>query len=182
GALRAGAAWVPINARNGAAANAEFLALTGCKWLFWHGSLAEDVAAIRSQVPGLRHAVQIDGPEAEPASLAALMASTDGTAPEGPDDPDRICTILGTGGTTGTPKGVTWTEATWNALLATTWASMPCDVPPVHLCVAPMTHAAGALAMMLMPGGPTNVVMERPDPLEIMRRIEADRVTHLFLP
>lgn len=182
GILQAGAAWVPVNARNGATANAEFLARTGCEWLFWHSSLNVDAEAIRAALPTLRHLVQIDGDRIDASSMAAFLGSAGAAAPELPADPDRICTIVGTGGTTGTPKGVTWTEATWNTLLATTWAAMPCDVPPVHLCVAPMTHAAGVLAMMLMPGGATNIVMQQPDPLEIMRRIEADSVTHLYLP
>ena len=184
GVLRAGAAWVPVNVRNGADANAAFLAANRCRWLFWHGSLAADVAFIRERVPTLTELVRIDGDADDPHSLAALLASgTD--APPLPDetgDPERICTIAATGGTTGTPKGVTWSDVTWTTLLDTTTAVMPCDVPPVHLCVAPMTHAAGVLAMMLMPRGPTNVVMDRADPLEIMRNIQAHRVTHLYLP
>lgn len=182
GILRAGAAWVPVNVRNGPEANAAFLARTGVRWLFYHGSLAADVGVICDGLPNGCRVVQIDGDVVAPISLGALMASAIAKAPEVPDDPDRICTIVGTGGTTGAPKGVTWTEATWEALLATTAAAMPCDVSPIHLCVAPMTHAAGVLAMMLMPSGPTNIVVDRAEPLEIMRKIEREGVTHLYLP
>jgi acyl-CoA synthetase (AMP-forming)/AMP-acid ligase II len=45
-----------------------------------------------------------------------------------------------------------------------------------------MTHAAGILCFMLTPQCPTNVVLEKIDPLEIMETIERHRVTHLFLP
>ena len=40
GALRAGAAWVPVNVRNTAASNAEYMAYTRTRWLFFHADLA----------------------------------------------------------------------------------------------------------------------------------------------
>ena len=181
GLMRAEGCWVPVNARNGAAANAEFLHRTGCEWLFYHGAFEEGLADIRAAAPGLRHLVRIDGAGAGAPSLDAFTAGA-APAPELPPDPALVCTIIGTGGTTGAPKGATWTLRTWEALVATTWLAMPCDVPPVHLCVGPMTHAAGVLALMLMPGAPTTVILDRADPGEILRRIAADRVTHLYVP
>jgi acyl-CoA synthetase (AMP-forming)/AMP-acid ligase II len=180
GVLLAGAAWVPVNSRNEATANANFLEKIGCKGLFWHSALAEDASTIRSMLPSLEHAIQIDGLGAD--SLTAMRKSPSGAPIYVEKQTRRICTIVGTGGTTGVPKGVTWTSATWDALLATTWAAMPCDVPPVHLCVAPMTHAAGVLAIMLLPGAPTNVILDKVDPLAIMRSIQTNRITHLYLP
>jgi acyl-coenzyme A synthetase/AMP-(fatty) acid ligase len=53
---------------------------------------------------------------------------------------------------------------------------------PVHLCVAPMTHGAGVLALMLMPKAPINVLLDRADPDLILRAIETHGVTHLYLP
>jgi acyl-CoA synthetase (AMP-forming)/AMP-acid ligase II len=54
--------------------------------------------------------------------------------------------------------------------------------PPVHLAAAPLSHAAGALAMVMMQGGATNVVLRKADPHAIMKAIEKYRVTHLYLP
>src|SRR5262249_20365771 len=54
--------------------------------------------------------------------------------------------------------------------------------PPVHLCVAPMTHGAGVLALMLMPKAPTNVILDKVDPNSILSAIEKYSVTHLYLP
>ena len=180
-ALRAGAAWVPVNGRNGVAPNAEFLQTVGCKWLFWHSAYAADAAVIRERVEGLEHGVQIDGLASDSASLTALT-KTWAKLPVTAAEERSICTIVGTGGTTGTPKGVMWTNETWRTLLATATALMPINVVPVHLCVAPMTHAAGVLAMMLMPGGPTNVVLDRVDPEQILRHIAEFKVTHLYVP
>jgi acyl-CoA synthetase (AMP-forming)/AMP-acid ligase II len=54
--------------------------------------------------------------------------------------------------------------------------------PPVHLCAAPMTHAAGVVALSLMGYGATNVVMNGVQLPELMANIETYGVTNLFLP
>ena len=104
------------------------------------------------------------------------------TPREIPYDPHRMCTILGSGGTTGRSKGIRWDNLTWMTMIAETAITMPSETPPVHLCAAPMTHAAGILTFMLTPQVPTNVIVEKIDPLELMETIEKYRVTHLFLP
>src|ERR1700746_73078 len=43
GILRAGAAWVPINFRNAADANVEFLNYSGTSWLFYHSQFQKQV-------------------------------------------------------------------------------------------------------------------------------------------
>src|SRR3981189_2555237 len=94
-------------------------------------------------------------------------------------------TIFGTGGTTGRSKAVRWDNLTWETLIAQAAMNiMPArhDVAPVNLCAAPMTHAAGVLAMMLLPFAPTNIVLERPSPLEIWEAIDKHGVTHLYVP
>ena len=183
GALQADAAWVPVNMRNGVEANVDFLTTVGCRWLFWHGRLRADADLIRASVSSIDFAFQIDGDRGDIDSLAALIESaSDATSSVEHAPIETIRTIVGTGGTTGQSKCVTWTDGNWRALLDTTTSIMPCTTPPVHLCVAPMTHAAGVLGMMLMPFGPTQIVMDQADPLEIMRAIERESVTHVYLP
>jgi acyl-CoA synthetase (AMP-forming)/AMP-acid ligase II len=60
--------------------------------------------------------------------------------------------------------------------------TMGIEAPPVHLAAAPLSHAAGALAMAMLPGATTNVVLRNADQLAIMKAIEKHRVTHLYLP
>ncbi|MGE3775326.1 MAG: AMP-binding protein [Gammaproteobacteria bacterium] len=181
--FRADATWVPINARNALDANIDFMNLTECEWLFYHSSFADNAREIRAQVPSLKHLVCIDEARDGVPSLAQFMTRGEGVEiPDLPYDPHRMSTILGSGGTTGRSKGIMWDNLTWSTLLAETSIAMPSDRPPVHLCAAPMTHAAGILTFMLTPQCPTNVVLERIDPLEIMETIERHRVTHLFLP
>ena len=183
-AFRANATWVPINARNALDANIDFMNLTECEWLFYHSSFAAHVAAIREAVPTLRHLVCIDAAAGEDPALMDFVARA--PAADIPDihyNPHRMTTILGTGGTTGRSKGIMWDNLTWSTLIAQSTITLPPDGnAPVHLCVAPMTHAAGILTFMLTPQSPTNVILDSTDPLAIMQAIERHRVTHLFLP
>src|SRR5215471_1701772 len=73
GMLRAGAAWVPINFRNAADANVEFLNYSGTTWLFYHSCFQEQVDAIRQRVPCIRNFIRVDGEADDPDSLAAFM-------------------------------------------------------------------------------------------------------------
>jgi acyl-CoA synthetase (AMP-forming)/AMP-acid ligase II len=175
---------VPINARNVLDANIDFMNLTECEWLFYHSTFAANAREAQRAVPSLRHLVCIDRDDAEVPSLQAFIAGTTrDTIDDVPYDAHRMTTILGTGGTTGRSKGIMWDNLTWSTLIAETGLSIGSgDAPVVHLCVAPMTHAAGILTFMLTPRGPTNVVLDKAEPLEIMQAIEQYRVTHLFLP
>jgi acyl-CoA synthetase (AMP-forming)/AMP-acid ligase II len=48
--------------------------------------------------------------------------------------------------------------------------------------VAPITHAAGGTAMILATIGATTVMLDGFDPTVVLETIQAQRVTHLFLP
>jgi long-chain acyl-CoA synthetase len=92
-------------------------------------------------------------------------------------------------GTTGRPKGIARKqgEIAWgnfaplDLYLRTTYGL---DRDTVYLVPAPLYHAAALVwAMNVLRGGGTVVVMERFDPLEALRLIEAHRVTHAqFVP
>ena len=85
----------------------------GTKALVFHGSLAEHVAAIRDRVPSLEVLIQVND---EPRPLLdgavefeAALASSSADKPDLDWNPEDLY-ILYTGGTTGMPKGVLWTQ------------------------------------------------------------------------
>ena len=90
--------------------------------------------------------------------------------------------IVGTGGTTGTPKGVMLTGANLEAMTAITLMSYPFEGRPVYLALAPLTHAAGVLCFPVLALGGEIVVMRRPDVADFLVHLERHRVTHTFLP
>ncbi len=182
GIFRAGAAWVPLNARNVVEENGHLLDRTGCEWLFYHSSFANKIAGLLKHAPGIHHAVCLDRVEGEHASLDELATRGASEFSDRPDDPDRLAIVFSSSGTTGKPKGCAWTNRTCETYGRTQWQYMPTKTPPVHLVAAPMTHAAGAVAWPLMQAAGTQVILARPDPLAILQAIERHRVTHLFLP
>ena len=90
--------------------------------------------------------------------------------------------LVGTGGTTGRPKGVRLTGRNVETMSALTLMSYPFEGRPVYLALAPLTHAAGVLCFPVMALGGEIVVMPAPDLGEFLALIERHRVTHTFLP
>ena len=58
--------------------------------------------------------------------------------------------IVGTGGTTGRPKGVMLTNANLETMTALTLIGYPFEGRPVYLALAPLTHAAGVLCFPVL--------------------------------
>ena len=181
---RAGGAWVPINSRNTVSSNVDFANTARVSWLFYHSVYADAVSAMRAQVETLRHCVCIDRPNGDDMSLEQFMAEyADQPVPDLDDDVSRRVSIMGSGGTTGKSKGIVHSALVWETMINTGWQIMPYEGErPVHLMAAPMTHAAGGFAAVLMPWGTTNIVLDKVDPQILMESIEKYQVTHLFLP
>lgn len=182
GILRAGCAWMPLNARNAIDDNIYILDSNGCEWLFYHSSFAREIERIRGAVPSIKGYVCVDRSNGSDPSLPEWLAHHAAPAPYVPAGPHDIASIWPSGGTTGRSKGVMLTHLNFATMIANFCSSMPYGEPPVHLVAAPMTHAAGCVAFPLLAMGATQVVIPKADPLEIMRCIETHRVTTLFLP
>jgi fatty-acyl-CoA synthase len=187
GLMRAGAAWVPLNYRNAAAANIEYLNYVGASWLFYHSSFRDEVAELKKKVPTLRHLVCIDATNGGDPSLELFMEQAEGTPDfdwgDAGGNIERLVGVVPTGGTTGAAKGVRVTSLAWGTMLDMASLYWRGDgVEPVNLCVAPLSHAAGVVAFAMFSIGATNVVMPGFEPLEVLQAIERHKVTHLFLP
>ena len=188
GIARAGAVWCPVNPRNEAGENRELLELFGCTALLYQRSYAPLVAAIRDHLPRLTTLVCLDGEgDRGDPSLADWLAPTPDDAPDDdavPDaePPDGLVVLVGTGGTTGRPKGVRLTDRNIETMSALTLMSYPFAGRPRYLALAPLTHAAGVLCFPVMALGGEVVVMPAPDLGEFLALVERHRITHTFLP
>lgn len=185
GVFRAGGAWNPANVRNALDGNAAFLDLCGCACLFFHSSLAAEARTLAERVPSIRWTICLDAAVPEwPAAmdLPSLMAL--GAKPPAPitRDADAVVSIVPTGGTTGRPKAVQITNRIWDSAVTKFWECLPLDTPGKFLVAGPMTHAAGAVALMMINRAPTFVVLPKPDPLSIMQAIHTHGITHMYLP
>ncbi len=182
GLLRSGGAWLPVNPRNALDANIDYLNHVEAVWLFYHSSFAEELREIRSRVPSLEHFVCID--EGLEAFMDEGSEADDIDWADAYGNPDWLVGLFPTGGTTGAAKAVQVGFLSWGTMTemgARFWA--PGDVEhPVCLSSAPLTHAAGVVALTLFNVGATNVVMPGFDAPAVLRNIERHRVTHMFLP
>ena len=184
---RANGIWVPVNTRNAIDANAGYLSYVRCGWLFYHSSLAADVAALRAQVPTLTRFVCLDRPWGDDCSLDQFIADTPaGNLPDPSDpfgNPDDVVGLFPTGGTTGPSKGVVVTNLGWGTMLETLGDAVGGrTADPVSLVVAPVTHAAGPVALGTLALGATQVILPGFDADTVLRTIAEYRVTHMYLP
>ena len=182
GISRAGAVWCPINPRNEAAENRELLDLFGCTVLLFQASFAPLVAAIRPDLPQLTTTVCLDGTVDGALGWKEFLALGEVGGDVDEQAPGDLAMIVGTGGTTGRPKGVELTCGNLEAMTAATLISYPFDGRPVYLALAPLTHAAGVLCFPVLSLGGEIVIMRTPDIGAFLDHVERHRVTHTFLP
>src|ERR1700737_5331985 len=105
GISRAGAVWCPINPRNEAIENQFILDAFDCSLLLFHSGFAPMVDKLRPDLPKLRQLVCLDTEMSFAPSFECWLADVDGE-PFQRDPVDGLALLPGTGGTTGTPKGV----------------------------------------------------------------------------
>ena len=182
GISRAGAVWCPINPRNEAAENRELLDLFDCTVLIHQQAFAPLVEQIRGDLPKLTTVVCLDGPPADGALSWEEFLGEESTEQIDHAAVDDLAMIVGTGGTTGRPKGVMLTGTNLETMTAITLMSYPFEGRPVYLALAPLTHAAGVLCFPVMAKAGEIVVMRTPDVERFLHLVEAHRVTHTFLP
>ena len=171
GIARAGAVWCPINPRNAAAETAELLALFDCRVLLHQESFAAPAKELDLDVR-----VQFG------AEFDAWLAAAADDPPIDADQPDGVVAVIGTGGTTGRPKGVMITDRNIETMTATILMSYPFSGRPRYLALAPLTHAAGVLCFPVMTLGGEVVIMPKPDVSRFLELAARHRITHTFLP
>ncbi|MDA0182808.1 long-chain fatty acid--CoA ligase [Solirubrobacter phytolaccae] len=171
GIARLGAVWCPINPRNETAENRALLELFDCDCLLYHSAYE----AMVREIP-LRVAVCLDRDD----EFVDWLSQRDPVEPS--DPPEDLAMLVGTGGTTGLPKGVMLTARNLETMTALTLMGYPFAGRPAYLALAPLTHAAGVLCFPVLALGGRIVVMPKPDLGAFLELIERERITHTFLP
>ncbi|MES2174920.1 MAG: AMP-binding protein [Pseudomonadota bacterium] len=184
---RANGQWVPVNTRNAIDANVAYLDYVRCGWLFYHSSQAEDVAALKARVPSLTRFVCLDRVYDGDPSLDQFICDSElDSLPDFSDPfgkPDDIVGLFPTGGTTGPSKGVVVTNLGWGTMIETLAQAVDGrTLTPVSLVVAPITHAAGPVALATLSLGATQVILPGFDAAAVLDAIARHRVTHVYMP
>ena len=168
GIARRGAVWCPINPRNELAETRALLELFDCECLIYHAAYAPMVEQLDVRMTVCLDQLD-DWLEGGPPTRAAQLV-------------DDLAMLVGTGGTTGLPKGVMLTSRNLETMTALTLMRYAFSGRPAYLALAPLTHAAGVLCFPVMTQGGRIVVMPKPDVGAFIALIERERITHTFLP
>lgn len=182
--LRLGGVWVNLNCLHSLEETFRYLNKTETEVLFLHSRFFPRLDEFRKACPKIRLFIGID--DSAPGldfTFEELLGEGEASPPAMPDtDPDALASLFPTGGTTGDPKAVIFTNRIWAAMIETYCACLSSKKPPVHLLIAPMTHGGGGISMCLMPLAASHIIMDGFDIDQVLSMIETRGVTHLFLP
>ena len=173
GVLLAGSILVPLNIRLAATELQAILEDCGASVLVLHPSLA----ALADELHGVERRIEI-GDEYE-----ALLAEHAGAFVERVvDDENATCELFYTSGTTGLPKGAMLTHRNLATHAVDAALTMACTHRDVVLHTIPLFHVNGwGTPHWVTLLGARHVMLERFDPSEVLRLIEAEGVTRLHL-
>lgn len=182
GILRARGAWVPLNPANSADENLYIVEAFDVEVLFYQKAFEPFAQAARERCTKLRGFLCLDGAGTLGPTLEDWAGVQSAAAIRLPWDPDAVCMLRPTGGTTGRPKGVMNTNRNFETNIATFLACTHYDAPPVYLACTPMTHAAGVFALVTTALAGTVVIQRKFEPQETLALIGQRRVSAVMLP
>ena len=182
-ASKAGLPHVALNTRHSAREHADILRDSGARALIVDEGFRELVAPVRELVPDLEYVIGVGWEDAGVDGYEALLAGASDIAPRVEVEPDAVHRIAYTSGTTGKPKGIVYTHASYRQRLDNFFAALEyrLGVEDSIIHVGPLSHAAGNYLIPYYLRGARNIVEARFDPAAMLETIERERVTHLFL-
>lgn len=184
GIIRAGGVWIPINPRNSKTDNVKVLGNLGCQAFFYQDEFSSVLPSIKETLGGLAISICLDEVNGE-GGFDAWLKGADKTPFNVARHPGDTITIPMTGGTTGLPKGVMLSDRNFQALCYAICNDMDRNddaLLPVYLSAAPMTHVGGRIVIASMGAGMRYVIKETIDLQDILKTIQDEKVTDIFLP
>jgi len=188
-----GAASVAVNWRLSAHEMAAVIDDAGAQVLVTHSDYLGHLASMGSPLSSVRRIVVIDGSapapradtttdEARRVGYEDWLAGHPAVDPGYVGEPDDVALQLYTSGTTGLPKGVMLANRNIDTAFADSAATFGIDDHTVSLVAMPLFHIGGSgWAVAGMSLGGTSVIMRDLDPVELLRVVESERITHAFV-
>jgi acyl-CoA synthetase (AMP-forming)/AMP-acid ligase II len=181
GIMRAGLAYVPLDFRNSPEDNARILDFGDADALFFQARFADLARALGARLPRLALKVCLDERLADFPSLEDWCGGASTAAPPIEIALESTAWLQTGSGTSGDFRMAMITHRVYHAFVSYQLQWLP-DPDPVMLVAAPITHAGGGLAYHVLALGGKLVLLEKPDPTDILRAIEEHHITKLFLP
>ncbi len=182
GINRADRMWVLIHTRNSVETNAATIAFADTKLVLFHSAFEAAMPTIRAATSPAMKFVCIDRDSDHGPSLETWLAGADKTFPATQEDPLAAAFMVPTGGTTGVPRAVVHTHRSTEISAASLAQAIAIDDNSRHLAVAPLTHAAGFMALCFAAAGGVNIILPGFDLDRVLASIASERITHLYVP
>jgi long-chain acyl-CoA synthetase len=181
GCFAAGLVVVPINARLHPREIAYIVQNSGARALVHGSEYQEGISARGDEFDGVDLKICTE-PVAGAVEWGELVTGPP-LLPEPVDvDPEDPSWLFYTSGTTGRPKGATWTHRTIS-IVAMNYLADVHNIQPgeVVLHAAPLSHGSGIVALPAVARGAEQVIFEPSsfDPKALFAQIERDRVSHI---
>jgi acyl-CoA synthetase (AMP-forming)/AMP-acid ligase II len=175
-------AWLSVHIRNSIETNAEVLEYFDTDIVLFHSYFESAIPVLKDKLTKARLYVCIDRASEHGCSMDEWLKDCWTPFRNHPEDPSTRAFLQPTGGTTGPSKGAVHTHRSLEFMGLGLTAAFDITCDSRHLCVAPLTHAAGLLALGFTIKGGVNILLPGFDPEAVLTLIEEERVTHLYLP
>jgi long-chain acyl-CoA synthetase len=181
GCFAAGLVVVPVNARLHAREIGFIVGNSGARALIHDAEFDAGIREHADAFAGL--SVRFCTDELPGTTPFAELLDPLGALPAHVDvDAEEPCWLFYTSGTTGRPKGATWTHRTIRVVVMNYLADLH-NIQPGEMVLhaAPMSHGSGIIALPAIARGATNAIYESKsfDPKALFETIERLRVSHI---
>lgn len=176
GACIANVIRVPLYARNARASHRAMLEQTGCRALVVSEIYEDQVAGMAGEIASLQHML------VRRSDYEQRLASFPATDPDVPVGSEDGYVLRHTGGTTGKPRGVLFTQRSWLEIGRNWFFTMP-PVAEGDVClhIAPISHASGYQFVPVWLMGGVNLLVEKFEAAAIAELMERERVAYVFM-
>jgi long-chain acyl-CoA synthetase len=175
----AGLVVVPMNARLHAREMAYIATDSGARLVIHGPEYAAGFAEHRDLFSGVEQWVSVEG---DASDFERLIAQAQPLASSVEVDEADPCWLFYTSGTTGKPKGATWSHRTVAKVVMNYLADVD-NIQPGETVVhcAPLSHGSGIVALPTIARGATNAILDTAnfDPPALFRLIERTRAEHI---
>jgi acyl-CoA synthetase (AMP-forming)/AMP-acid ligase II len=181
GALRAHMVWVPVIERESADEIVDKLVALDCDCLFYETKYAATARLVQERLPSLMTFICVDSDDEGAVALESWIEedALDQFVIE-PAHPTDMAFLMSTSGTTGKPKGVPRSHLDMEIQVASALICTPLSDRPRYLASSSLTFS-GWNAFRYFSRGGTVYVLVDPEPIDIARTIERERITDLSL-
>ena len=176
-----GAVLVPINYRLSPDEFAYIIGHSGASVVCAHEDYLPSVDRIRSQIPGVRHFVALEGRRDGWLHYETLLDNASPSPVALPTIDERdLLTINYTSGTTSRPKGVMITHRNAYMNIVGTLLHLPMQMTDRYLWTLPMFHANGwTFVWTVTAVGATHICLRKVDPVKVFELASSEGITML---